>query len=726
LKRFLERELDFYIKNEVLSLDELEASGETRAEGWFQIIQVIKNIGRKIIQFLAQVEDFQKKLFEKKKFVNETNYCITGQSIPKELYDEIADNEAQWHEWKELFHIDEEKKNLFTPKDKKKRRIAFLKDHPTLVLDTRHFDNDFVDQLLASFDGLDEMTDGLLIHGENFQALNILLEEYREKVNCIYIDPPYNTPASEILYKNEYKHSSWLSLLENRLRICGPLLGPEGNLCITIDDFESHRLKLLLERVFGKDSIIGCAAIRSNPSGRATPKGFSIAHEYALFVAVSGVFEIGRLPHSEQQIARYSEKDELGRFEWVNFRKHGGANAFRTARPAMYYPIFVLGSKVRIPQMSWDNERREWIIEEEPKKGETVVFPIRVVGSNTYEMTWKWGAETARKQLNELCSRTDQNGELGVYRKSRLRQEGTLPRTWWDKTIYSATEYGTNLLADVMGYANAFPFPKSIHATKDCLKVSGIEEDGIVLDLVAGSGTTGHGVINLNREDRGQRKFILAEVDDRFDTILLARIKKIIFTPEWKDGKPKRMPNEEEAKRSPGIIKYFSVESYEDALNNIRFEDANGAFLKFDDYLLDYMLDFETKESETFLNIEKLSAPFSYKLLIHEDGETKEKLVDLPETFNYLLGLSVSTRKVHYDGKKRYLVYRGTVDHKNVAIIWREMEKWKKKDFERDREFILENKLINGADEVFVNGDSFVPNAKSLDPIFKHRMFAEN
>ena len=249
-------------------------------------------------------------------------------------------------------------------------------------------------------------------------------------------------------------------------------------------------------------------------------------------------------------------------------------------------------------------------------------------------------------------------------------------------------------------------------------------DDGI-LDYFAGSGTTGHAVINLNREDGGRRKFILVEMADYFDTVLLPRIKKVTYTPEWKDGKPKRMATAEEAERGPRIVKVIRLESYEDSLNNIAFDDAAGQqAMQFDDYLLRYMLKWEARKSETLLDIEKLASPFQYKLHIHAGGQTSVKSVDIPETFAYLLGLHVQTRRAHDDGGRRYLVYRGRIDHRQVAVIWRETEGWAQTDYERDRQFVAEHKLAEGADEVFVNGDSFIPGARALEPLFKARMFA--
>ena len=179
-------------------------------------------------------------------------------------------------------------------------------------------------------------------------------------------------------------------------------------------------------------------------------------------------------------------------------------------------------------------------------------------------------------------------------------------------------------------------------------------------DYFAGSGTTGHAVINLNREDGGQRKFILVEMGDYFDTVLLPRLKKVTFTPEWKGGKPVRLATAEEVERSPRIMKVIRLESYEDTLNNLELKarmssqtelldsrDAGGAGGFREDYILRYMLDVETRGSQSLLNIEAFSDPTAYKLKVKRPGsdESREVTVDLVETFNWLLGLTVN--RVH-------------------------------------------------------------------------------
>ena len=168
---FLRRELDFYIKNEVMHLDDVENETAPRVEQYLSKIKVIRRIAGKIIDFLAQLEDFQKKLWLKKKFVVETQYCITLGCIPEEFYPEIAANDAQREEWVKLFAIDEIKGDLTTPGYSEPLTPEFLKAHPTLVVDTRHFDADFTARLLEAIGDVDEQTDGVLFHSENFQAL---------------------------------------------------------------------------------------------------------------------------------------------------------------------------------------------------------------------------------------------------------------------------------------------------------------------------------------------------------------------------------------------------------------------------------------------------------------------------------------------------------------------------------------------------------------------------
>jgi adenine-specific DNA-methyltransferase len=342
------------------------------------------------------------------------------------------------------------------------------------------------------------------------------------------------------------------------------------------------------------------------------------------------------------------------------------------------------------------------------------------------ERRWKWSIERLRSSQGDVKIDTDRHGNLAIYIKSRKPSEGRTPPTWWDKSQYSATDWGTRTLKDLFGSFGLFDYPKAVDLVRDCLKVCLGNKTDWVLDYFAGSGTTGHAVINLNREDGGRRKFILVEMADYFDTVLLPRLKKVTFSPEWKDGKPKRVATAEEAERGPRIIKVIRLESYEDALNNLSFDESGGQVaMRFEDYLLKYMLRWEARKSETLLNVEKLSKPFDYCLHIYRDGETRVQKVDLPETFNYLIGLDVARRQVLDDNGRYYLVYRGvTRDGKSTVVIWRETAGWTEEDYKSDRDFVAKHKFTEGADVIYVNGDSLIPGAQALEGVFKAKMFA--
>lgn len=719
LGSFLRREFDYYLKAEVLRLEDIDFSDTIFAERKAAQLKTTRHIGEAIIRFLDQLERFQRQLFLKKKFVLQSDYCLTLDKIPAEkradFYPEILANERQLAEWKKLYGV------TITAETN-------LDFQPHLMLDTAFFDPSVKYRLLACFENLDELADGILINSENFQALRLLIPTFREQIKSIYIDPPYNTNASEIIYRNGFKHSSWLALLANRLELAQDLLNADGILCVTIDDFEFHRLFALIRQLFGVESFLGVASIRSNPSGRSTLKGFAISHEYGIFTAKHESATVGRLSRSEKQLARYGESDQKGRFEWVNFRKHGGLNANRFARPKLFYPIRInQESKIRVPEIKWNEIKREWEILEDERGDEVTIFPINSRGE---EKTWKWGHDTLLKNLDDFVAKPDIDKNLGIYMKSRMKHEGVLPSTWWDKKKYSATDYGTNLLGDLLGDNSAFSFPKSVYAAIDSLRVANLEENDICLDFFAGSGTTGHAVMQLNQEDDGNRKYLLVEMGEYFDSVLKPRIQKVAFADEWKDGKPILPKNGQASLLSSGqshMFQYMRLESYDDTFHNIRFREDTGPQTNFFDdidYLLGYMLDHETVGSPTLLDIEQFKRPFDYKLLVTgEDGVLREQPVDLVATFNFLLGLSVQTIRRYEENGRPYVRVTGTTpEGSRVCVLWRNGRSVDELDAET--EWVLANVLHDVAyDKLYVNGETTIPDALLIEDAFKRRMF---
>ena len=353
-----------------------------------------------------------------------------------------------------------------------------------------------------------------LISADNFHALQLLLYCYEGRVDVIYIDPPYNTGARDWKFNNDYvdktdsfRHSKWLSMMKKRLLLAKPLLKPEGILIVTIDDYEVHHLKTLIEHEIPGMSVAGTVAIKTSPSGRPTLRGFRTNHEYALFVVTSNAAIIGTLPRSENQSALFKEEDEDGAFMWANLRKRGGANTLREARPKQFYPIYVSGEKIRVPKMKWNKGERTWEILEGPRRNEKALYPM---GDDGKERIWSLGHETLREGLGNIRIVSNKQGQIAIQRKVRASEEGSQPSTFWDKSQYSIVEHGTVLLERILGSVQSFPFPKSIYAVADCLRVAGAaREDALILDFFGGSGTTVHATALLNAEDGGNRQCVL-------------------------------------------------------------------------------------------------------------------------------------------------------------------------------------------------------------------------
>jgi adenine-specific DNA-methyltransferase len=756
LSGFLNRELDFFIKNEIIHLDDINTEKEEHVSNYLTMVRAVKKIGKIIIDFLAQTEDFQKRLWLKKKFVIRTDYCITLDKISEKYYEEIRSNKAQIQEWIDLYAIDEVSGNGghdTTEKWTNPPSIDFLKANKYLVIDTKHFNTLFKEAVLSNIDNLDEVTDGVLVQSDNFHALNLLQERYKEKIQSIYIDPPYNADSSEILYKNGFKHSSWLSLMQSGLLQAKYLMTNVGMICFTIDDYERENAMYLLQQVFN-DNIKGIVAIRNNPQGRSTVKGFAINHEYALFCSKSDeTISVGRLDHSQKQKDRYSETDENGnKYLWENFRKTG-TDSNRADRPKQFYPIYVNQKdySFRIPKLTWNKNENKWDIHGNPTKDEIELLPISDTGE---EKVWKWGIERIENSPNDIKIQLNGDG-IQIYRRNYYNEEGALPNTWWDKAQYAAGSHGTNLLTDIFGKNRMFLFPKSVFAVMDCITVCGTSKTDLVIDYFAGSATTGHAVINLNRSDEGNRKYILVEMGDYFNSVTKPRMQKVIYADDWKDGKP--------LSRNTGvshIMKYFCLESYDDTLTNIEFSDnQQSKNLEYgDEYLINYMLNVETKGS--LLNISRFKEPFDYRLKITEKNEVKETSVDLVETFNYLLGLNVVRNgalrfykavknndndyegsvdlKEDKDGDFMFKQIKGHLNDENrILIIWRNitdnlLESNNALDayFQKNRP----NFANRDFDIVYVNGDNNLENlrldnerwkVKIIEKEFMDRMFED-
>lgn len=715
---FLRRDLDLYLNTEVLNLDDLEQGDAPRLDRAFARVRAIRHIGAKIIDFLAQLEDFQKKLWLKKKFVLETTWCVTLDRVPEALYPEIAANSAQCAEWVELFAIDEVKGDLANGNTtwSNPPSVDFLKANPYLVLDTRHFNRGFTDRLLAALsdaEALEEQSDGLLVHGENFQALNLLQARYQGQVQCVYIDPPYNTGDSEILYKNGYLKSSWLTMIDNRLFLLKEMLGPHSVLYIAIDDFEAIDLAQLIDTHYPwlqREMII----VNHHPQG-GKAKTLAHTHEYML----------ASIPAS-------SDKTLVGRdnndaIEKRPFMRSGTAESnFRSGRPNSFYAILVDSDSRSVVGLEQPPSDHGYPVES-TEDGHIRIYPI---GRQGEERVWRRSYQSCQKLIRGdklLCSKLNT-----IYQVIRPEERTTALFSNWTDSRYNAGTHGANLLRNIIGESNRFSYPKSVYTVEDAIFAANLSEEATLMDFFAGSGTTGHATISLNREDNRRRKYILVEMADCFETVLLPRIKKVVYSPDWKAGKPVSRSG------STQFFKCIQLECYEDTMDSLEAKPKSKQQESLlsknpklaEDYQLRYSLDVETADSACLLGRD-FSDPFAYTLSVMRDGARSEVPVDLPETFNYLIGLQIKSRRRVED----VLTFTGKdADGRNCLILWRDLAKMNYADldawFNRNRKF-----FTGPLNVIYVNGDHTLNairkpeeawSAETIEPVFRNLMFEEH
>ncbi|MFQ5456285.1 MAG: site-specific DNA-methyltransferase [Nitrospirota bacterium] len=689
---FLRRELDFYIKNEVLFIDDLDAQDEKKVIQIIGKIKVLKNIALKIISFLAQLEGFQKRLWLKKKFVVACGYCVTLDRVPEDLYEEIAENEEQIKEWVRLFAIDEIERDLIKAAYSNPLTVDFLKANPYLVLDTKFFGERFKERLLASFDNIDEECDGLIINSENFQALSLLQEKYQEKVKCVYIDPPYNTGGDGFVYKDNYQHSSWLTFLSGRIYKSLPLLDCTSACFISIDDTEVHNLRVLGESLFSNNNFVNNVIWWKKYTRSNDAKWFSDNHDHILvFAKDKASFRLNLLPRSDEQNRAYANPDNHPKGPWKSTPLHA-----KSGNNAIFSYTFRNG-------VSWS-----------PPPG-------------TYP---RFSAETLAKmdQNDEIWFGT--SGDSTPSRKSFLCdvKSGLTCTTIWG---YNEVGHNHESISELKSLfpTNPFPNPKPTRLVKRVQQLSA-NTSSLILDYFAGSGTTAHAVINLNREDNGKRKYILVEMGQYFDTVLKPRIQKVVYSKDWKDGRPVSREGISQ------MFKYMKLESYDDTLDNLIVKRTDKQQMTLDknktakeEYMLGYWLDIETKKSDSLLNIDKFADPFNYTLKIRNDNALKETKIDLVETFNYLIGLYVEQTEVI----RGFKVIRGRMrTGEKTLVIWRNTKEKSNKDLDDFFQKQKYNTRDFEFDMIFVNGDNNLENLKVeedkwkvslIEQEFKKRMF---
>ncbi len=357
--------------------------------------------------------------------------------------------------------------------------------------------------------------ENLVIKGNNLIVLHTLKEQFRGQVKLICIDPPYNTggEANIFTYNNTFNHSSWLTFMKNRLDIAKQLLRDDGFIAISIDQYELLYLGTLADEIFGRDNRISVLTIVHHPAGKTNNNFFATTNEFMIVYAKNR--ELAKLSFfemSEKTERSYQHVDEVSRYKLENLMRKGETrNARREDRPKQFYPIYISKDLKQISLTKEDNYYE--------------VLPTE----NGREWVWSNSPSTLQKKIdnNEIAVKKHKDGYIQVFFKRRITDyPGERPKSTWIGKKYNATEHGTKLLERILG-KKSFSYPKSLYTIVDIIKIT-TEPGDIVLDFFAGSGTTGHAVLELNKEDGGNRQFILVEQLDKHIAVCKERLRKVM------------------------------------------------------------------------------------------------------------------------------------------------------------------------------------------------------
>jgi adenine-specific DNA-methyltransferase len=379
----------------------------------------------------------------------------------------------------------------------------------------------------------------VFIEGDNLEALRLLVAPYHRRVQAIYVDPPYNT-GRDFVYRDRWgegvrehlrrtgqvdergtalvpnpttdgrHHSAWLAMMLPRLALGRELLRDDGLLFVSIDDHEVHRLRMLLDEIFGEDCFIAQIVVVSNRGGRDYLR-IATGHEYLLVYGATPEAPVRELPNPS---ARRPHHDDRGAFALRDLRNRN-PRFHPDNRPNLFYPILVAPGRA--------DEDGLCPVSLEARTGYDVT--IEPHNSEGRGSVWRWGREKLRAAIvdddpasSEVVARRKRDGSFGIYEKHR--KTTTKPRSLWDATTMRS-EAGTIALRERLGAA-LFDHPKPVELVRRCIRI-GTDPDAIVMDFFAGSGTTAEAVLEENRADGGRRRFLLVQLAEVLPERAVAR-----------------------------------------------------------------------------------------------------------------------------------------------------------------------------------------------------------
>lgn len=384
----------------------------------------------------------------------------------------------------------------------------------------------------------DNGSENMIIRGDNLEALKALLPRYEGRVKCIYIDPPYNTGNEGWVYNDNVndpkikkwlgkvvgkegedltRHDKWLCMMYPRLKLLQKLLVDDGVIFVSLDFHEQPFMRLIMDEIFGASNYVSEIACVNKPSGRSDDKYIATAHESIIVYRKSPLLTLGGFEPEEKITKRYNKRDTDGRLYREEDLRKRGTHDERTDRPNLFYPFF------------FNQETGELIVGGNDEKTPDGFIRIEPMKSKDVQGRWRWGQDTANAQKTYIHPRYMPNKQQwSLFEWEYLDERGAAkPTTLWDfKDVNS--ERGTEVFIKYLGFKKEdFPNPKPVGTIQRILQIATAGDD-IILDSFAGSGTTAHAVLNMNKADGGHRKFILVEMMDYADSITAERVKRVI------------------------------------------------------------------------------------------------------------------------------------------------------------------------------------------------------
>lgn len=364
-----------------------------------------------------------------------------------------------------------------------------------------------------------------LIEGDNYHALSVLNYTHNSAVDLIYIDPPYNTGAQDWKYNNDYvddsdpwRHSKWVSWIHKRLILSKRLLKPDGAMIVAIDDYEVNSLGLLLEELFPEHDR-SLLIVEHHPQG-AGSNTISRTHEYAYVCIPKGVGIKGR---------DVVDMDD----NWSLKRSGQGENNWRTHRPKQFFALLIDEGKGKVVDVGPELRKDEKYPVGKTKEGYMRIYPLDKTGG---ERVWRYNRQTMLNLIQKEQIEYSKSGALSVR---KVGEKQTPIFSVWKDPRYNAGTSGSNLLTEILGSSAKFPYPKSLYTVIDMVgMIVKRNKKALVLDFFAGSGTTGHAVLELNKEDSGNRRFILCTNNENniCEEVTYERLKRVIKGYKDKKG----------------------------------------------------------------------------------------------------------------------------------------------------------------------------------------------